>query len=176
MSWAKNSVGERGDNIGLPDVTTADNGKIMEVEDGEWKLKEGSSGGGIPAPDSPSDGDVLTYDSTAGEWVAAAPGGGGGGSFVITYTYDEVTEITTLSATGQQIFTAAQSGPVILMQSNFLDADPPTEYTWYYLHAYFISDDPTESAYTFDFGSGGVFYANSLSDYPQSPAPTPPGE
>ena len=79
MSWAKNSVGERGDNIGLPDVTTADNGKIMEVEGGEWKLKEGSGGGGgIPAPDDPSDGDVLTYDSTAEEWVAAAPGGGGG--------------------------------------------------------------------------------------------------
>lgn len=90
MSWARNSVGERGDNIGLPDVTTADNGKIMEVESGEWKLKEGSGGGGgIPAPASPSDGDVLTYSSSDSAWVAAAPGGGGGGLIVtITSTPD----------------------------------------------------------------------------------------
>ena len=30
---------------------------------------------------APSDGDVLTWDDGAGEWVAAAPTGGGGGSF-----------------------------------------------------------------------------------------------
>jgi len=35
------------------------------------------SGGGIPAPDSPSDGDVLTYDSATSAWVAEAPSGGG---------------------------------------------------------------------------------------------------
>lgn len=32
---------------------------------------------GIPAPENPSNGDVLTYDSTEGEWVAAAPSAGG---------------------------------------------------------------------------------------------------
>lgn len=58
MSWARNSVGERGDNIGLPDVTTADNGKIMEVEAGEWKLKEGS-GGGLPDVTSADIGKIL---------------------------------------------------------------------------------------------------------------------
>ena len=101
MSWARNSVGERGDNIGLPDVTTADNGKIMEVEGGEWKLKEGSGGGGggIPAPANPSDGDVLTYDGTTSAWVAAAPSGGGGGGTIyiaaIVYDYEhEEAELT----------------------------------------------------------------------------------
>ena len=34
-----------------------------------------TAGGGIPAPENPSDGDVLTYDSTSDTWVAAAPSG-----------------------------------------------------------------------------------------------------
>ena len=134
-----------------------------------------SGGSGIPAPENPSDGDVLTYDSTTSAWVAAAPSGGGG-VLVVTENPDEVLQCDFLSATGQQIFAAAQSGLVILMHSNILDADPPTEYSWYPLSAYYISDDPNENPYTFDFGVGGVFYANSLSDYPQAPAPAPPGE
>ena len=36
----------------------------------------GGGGGGIPAPENPSDGDVLTYSSADDEWVAAAPSGG----------------------------------------------------------------------------------------------------
>lgn len=32
-----------------------------------------AAGGGIPAPENPNDGDVLTYDSTTHEWKAAAP-------------------------------------------------------------------------------------------------------
>ena len=39
---------------------------------------------------TPADGDVLTWDNTAGEWVAAAPtggGGGGGGNVVQTVNY-----------------------------------------------------------------------------------------
>ena len=77
MSWARNSVGERGDNIGLPDVTTADNGKIMEVESGEWKLKEGSGGGGgseLPEVTADDNGDVLTV--VDGAWAKAEPSGG----------------------------------------------------------------------------------------------------
>ena len=113
MSWAKNSVGERGDNIGLPDVTTADNGKIMEVEGGEWKLKEGSGGGGgIPAPENPSDGDVLTYDSTAEEWVAAAPGGGSGGDvFLINITRTETALVT--DKTAGEIKAALEAGKIL---------------------------------------------------------------
>ena len=77
MSWARNSVGERGDNIGLPDVTTADNGKIMEVESGEWKLKEGSGGGGgLPEITESDEGKFLTVESGEAAWAS----GGGGGS------------------------------------------------------------------------------------------------
>ena len=82
MSWARNSVGERGDNIGLPDVTTADNGKIMEVESGEWKLKEGSGGGGggLPEITEADEGKFLGVVSGEAAW---AEGGGGGSSPVV---------------------------------------------------------------------------------------------
>lgn len=170
MSWARNSVGERGDNIGLPDVTTADNGKIMEVESGEWKLKEGSGGGGgIPAPENPSDGDVLTYNSADDEWVAAAPTGGG---LFITKSWDEITETETLSVTGQEIVAAMQAGTVILISTNIVDVDPPTEYYFYPLNHYSINDTEHESPYVFIFGDGGAYYALSLSDNPQYPDPT----
>lgn len=81
MSWARNSVGERGDNIGLPDVTTADNGKIMEVESGEWKLKEGSGGGGLPEITEADEGKFLGVVSGEAAWATA--GGGGGSGLII---------------------------------------------------------------------------------------------
>lgn len=51
----------------------------------------------VNAP-SPSDGDVLTWDSTPGEWVAAAPTGGGATDL------DDLTDVTiTTPATGQRL-------------------------------------------------------------------------
>lgn len=47
----------------------------------------GGGGGGIPAPENPSDGDVLTYSSADDEWVAAAPSGSE--KFVVTYEFGE---------------------------------------------------------------------------------------
>lgn len=47
----------------------------------------------ITAPESPTSGDVLTYDSSTTSWIAAAPGGGSlpGGTegYVLTYTNGE---------------------------------------------------------------------------------------
>ncbi len=137
----------------------------------------GSVESGIPAPEDPNNGDVLTYDSTSESWVPAAPGGGGGGGgggLVITDTYDETTEIATLSATVQQIVAAMQTGAVVYIVVN--DYDTPTEYSINYLTGYYISDDPHVHPYTFTFGDGGSFYANLLSDYPQYPGPDLPSE
>ena len=72
--WVRAVAKEAG---GLPEVSGSDNGKVMTVVSGEWEAATPAASG-IPAPADPSDGDVLTYDSTAEEWVAAAPGGGGG--------------------------------------------------------------------------------------------------
>ena len=39
----------------------------------EVAKEEAASGGGIPAPQNPSNGDVLTYNSTSAKWEAANP-------------------------------------------------------------------------------------------------------
>ena len=128
MSWARNSVGERGDNIGLPDVTTADNGKIMEVDEGEWKLKEGSGGGGIPAPANPSDGDVLTYDSTTSAWVAEPPSESVFPVVITSETVDDE-DVYTFSPSITDIIAAKEAGKIILAK---YDDYTSTQYNTYY--------------------------------------------
>lgn len=170
MSWARNSVGERGDNIGLPDVTTADNGKIMEVESGEWKLKEGSGGGGgIPAPASPSNGDVLTYSSTDSAWIAAPPSGGGS---VLLITNNN----GTLNKTGQQIADAFLSGSVcIIIKQTVEDGFTTTERN---IVVEYTTAGSEADGYFYDFvtagfsGSGlvaSIYECTNLADYPSVP-------
>ena len=67
--------------MAIPDGKPATDFSAMNRE---WvRAVAAESGGGIPAPENPSNGDVLTYDSTDSAWVAAAPGGGGGSLCVI---------------------------------------------------------------------------------------------
>jgi hypothetical protein len=67
-----------------------------------WSFGEGGSGSGATSLDeltdvnapSPADGDVLTWDDSAGEWVSAAPtGGGGGGATNLTSTPSPTTVV-----------------------------------------------------------------------------------
>ena len=82
----------------------------------EWvravaKEEAAAGGDGIPAPENPSNGDVLTYDSTAEEWVAAAPGGGGGGSLgiLITLVPDDPNENLVMDKTWNEIKSAIEN-------------------------------------------------------------------
>ena len=74
------------------------------------------SGGGIPAPENPSDGDVLTYDSTDDEWVAAAPGGGESDILVVTITEEESGDdyIYTFSPSIDDIVAAKDAGKLVM--------------------------------------------------------------
>ena len=166
MSWARNSVGAIGDDIGLPDVTTADNGKIMEVEEGAWKLKEGSGGGGgIPAPASPSDGDVLTYDSDTSAWVAAAPSGGGG---ILVCTASPIPDDPAgneiLNKTWNEIYTAASNGiPVIIIS----DIESDVMLMW----VNYVSNSELDPYSVIGYINGDEllkYSASSASGYPQT--------
>ena len=84
--------------MAIPDGKPATDFSAMNRE---WvRAVAEEAGGGIPAPENPSDGDVLTYDSTTSAWVAEAPSGGGGGGgtiYTATIVYDyehETAEIT----------------------------------------------------------------------------------
>ena len=46
MGWAINSLGSAQDNVGLPDVGVADDGKTVIVDEGKWTLGEAGGGGG----------------------------------------------------------------------------------------------------------------------------------
>ena len=73
-----------------------------------------AAGGGIPAPDDPSDGDVLTYDSTTSAWVAEAPSGGGGAT-ILTPVVGEISEgfrSITFTQTVAEMKALIEAGPV----------------------------------------------------------------
>jgi len=75
-TWTFDSWGDTLPQWLAPDITDSSNyGKVPVITSlgVEWQMPSDD----IPAPAAPSDGDVLTYDSNAGEWIAAAPGGGG---------------------------------------------------------------------------------------------------
>ena len=70
----------------------------------------------VNAP-SPADGDVLTWDSTPGEWIAAAATGGGGGS-----SDDPIADVFGTPTTAYE-FDAALSGWSNLGSATAQDAD-----------------------------------------------------
>ena len=61
--------------MAVPDGKPATSFNAM---DREWvrAVANEEAGGAIPAPENPSNGDVLTYNSTSGAWEADAPSGG----------------------------------------------------------------------------------------------------
>lgn len=75
-TWTFDSWGETLPSWLDPDITDSSNyGKVPVITSlgVEWQMPSDD----IPAPASPNDGDVLTYDSNSSAWIAAAPGGGG---------------------------------------------------------------------------------------------------
>jgi len=82
----------------VTEVEEVPSGADFLINDGGVIKKVDSSkigDGGIPAPDSPSNGDVLTYNSTSDEWEAKAPSGG---SSLPAYTSADIGKILTVDA------------------------------------------------------------------------------
>lgn len=74
----------------------------------------GGGGGGIPAPENPSDGDVLTYSSADEAWVAAAPSGGGG-NVVINADFDSTSQKWIMDKTFSEISALFASNTFMLV-------------------------------------------------------------
>ena len=87
-----------------------------------------SGGGGIPAPENPSDGDVLTYDSTTSAWVAEAPSEI---VFPIVISEEEVDDdwVYTFSPSITDIIAAKEAGKIILAVRGDVTS---TQYNSYY--------------------------------------------
>ena len=92
----------------IPAPENPSNGDVLTYNSTSGEWEAEEPSRGIPAPASPSDGDVLTYDSDTSEWVAEAPSGGGG-VFAIEDLYDDNTNISTLSKTWAEIKTAFEA-------------------------------------------------------------------
>lgn len=84
----------------LPNVTSADAGKVLAVdENGKLSLEE--IGSGLPEVDSSDAGRVLTV-SEDGEWEAASPSGGTG-NFVVHISFDATAQEFVISETYEEI-------------------------------------------------------------------------
>lgn len=78
----------------LPDVTATDNGKVLGVENGEWSVVQGGSGGGLPEVTTEDNGKTLKV--VGGEWevvqgsdgVSYFSGNGTPGSMIVAKAGD----------------------------------------------------------------------------------------
>ena len=76
-----------GDITGLPDVSAADNGKILEVVGGEWAAAEKTETTELPEVTAEDNGKVLGV--VDGAWAATEQTGGGDGAGLPTVTEED---------------------------------------------------------------------------------------
>ena len=152
------------------------------------KEEAAAGGSGIPAPANPSNGDVLTYNSTSEKWEAASPPesgipapaspsdgdvltydsttsswgaeapSGGGGVFFVGESLDEINNKQVLNKTAGEIIAAAETSVVIL--KSLLYGQVNTMF-------FYLKEHTVDRGYVFDFGvEDGPYICNTLNDYP----------
>lgn len=129
-AWVKAVADNSADKV-LPDVTAADNGKILGVDSGEWNKVDAPSG--LPSVTAADNGKILGVDN--GAWSKVdAPSGGIDGVFWVHLTETEegletvetVGEIWNAISEGYMAYTAGnglQSGVIYVSQVGEPDAD-----------------------------------------------------
>lgn len=124
-------------------------------------VEEAGGGGGIPAPENPSDGDVLTYDITDSAWVASAPDTG------LVVNIAHTAEAATLDKTWKEISDATNAGRPVRFYDTVEDDGViiTTAYT-YYMCSH--SSDPSDPLFgiTVQAGIPLDFKATTENDYP----------
>ena len=120
----------------------------------EWVRGVASEAGcGIPAPENPNDGDVLTYDSTSNSWIAAAPGGGGSSDFSATEVTLVVTEDGDFNTVVAYMYgeNNTQTGQI---NAYVLNNGVPTDVNFYYYDGIsYVGGTNTITVYLSDGGS-----------------------
>ena len=111
---------------------------------------------------NPTDGQTLKYDAESGKWVNGE--GGGSGSLVVTATYNESTDTTTLDKTWQEIVDAYPNVDIHL--SYELESSPHSVVDRITEYAYPLSAGPYNSKPYIVRSDFGSFYALSPNDYP----------
>lgn len=144
------------------ETTTSDEAQLIS------NIVDSASAGALPAVSADDNGKVLTVSS--GAWAAAQPSGSGG-IMVVTGTYDESTDTTTLNKTWQEIYDAFANG--VLPVYKMVDVvEGQTSVIIHYLNGIMGSDE----IYRVFFAgvspiAGGtinsiIFTCNSPNDYP----------
>ena len=94
----------------LPPVSTADNGKVLGVNNGVWDKVAASGGSDLPEVTSSDKDKYLHTNSSTGDLEWSAVSGGGGG--VLTITADEN---GICDASYNDVIAAAEAGKLIIL-------------------------------------------------------------
>lgn len=126
------------------------------------KEEAAAGGSGIPAPANPSNGDVLTYDSTEGAWVADTPDLG----LIVNMTY--TAEAATLDKTWKEISDATNAGKPVRFYGT-VEQDGIIMITAYTYYTCSHSSDPSDPLFgiTVHVPNNELdFQATTENDYP----------
>ena len=105
----------------LPTVSANDNGKILQVVDGEWKKAEGGGGSSLPEYGESDAGKVLSVAPGGESLEWSTPSGGGGITMLVHVT--NITSVgdykqATLDTPTSDILTHLSNGGVLIIEYN----------------------------------------------------------
>lgn len=147
----------------LPPVSTADNGKVLGVNNGVWDKVAASGGSDLPEVTADDKDKYLHTNSSTGDLEWSAVSGGGGGNIVVakferTVSSDGTTVTTTCDKTFAELDTARTQGADVI--GVILVADD--NHGYYFNEMFFMVYSP-ESAFPFpaaaQFSGAAVSYA-----------------